>query len=633
VTRGRKSAGSDPDSAQRKSSVKSDLTAADRPLPAPRILLLAVTVGLAAGLAEIQWVSVVIGTGIRVRLSAHYVWMIPAADVLFALAATVLLLAVARWRPRARTPRAVTRVLVSLAAVQLLLHIGSLHPAAAGVLALGLGFQAARMAGGRIARLLYRTAPAAALVLALIVAFFTVRMTLALRAEKRAALAALPVPRNDVRNVLLLILDTERANGLARDVVPHLARYADRGVYFDRAVAPSPWTLPSHATMFTGVWPHKLSAGWGTPLDAEHATLAEVLAGRGYVTAGFVANLMFATRGTGLGRGFITYDDYPVNLGQVLISSSLGRGLAAFTTLRKLLGYHELLNRRSAAEITDAFLDWQQRNHGRPFFAFVNFFEAHEPYFPVGYGGSALWPGRRWTKFKHAASLSNGESAYIRDKWNLSPEETVTHASAYRDAIRQADVALGRLLDELDGRGVLRNTIVIIAGDHGEQLGEHGLFEHNNSLYLPTLHVPLLILPAEGLAQPVRVAQVVSLRGIPATVVDLLGDEQIEFPGRSLAAFWRASAGGGVASVAADTAFAHLAQGNVRQPWYPINRGSQMFSLTTSRWHYIRNGDGSEELYDWENDPSESVDLGAQPDAEPVLRSLRRKLDALLQEQ
>jgi arylsulfatase A-like enzyme len=591
------------------------------------MLLLAVTVGLAAGVAEFRWVSVAVGIGLRVRLSAHYVWMIPAADVLFAVASTLLLLAVARWWPRARTPRIVAGVLVSLAAVQLLLLLGPLHPAAAAALALGIGVQAARMAGGRIARWLYRIAPAATLLLALIVGFFGVRMTLTLRTEKRAALAALPIPRNDARNVLLLILDTVRANGLDQDVAPHLTRYAERGVYFERAVAPSPWTLPSHASMFTGLWPHKLSASWYTPLDAEHTTLAEALAGQGYVTTAFVANLLFATSGTGLGRGFITYDDYPVNLGQVLLSSTLGRWLAANTTPRRLVGHHELLNRRSAAGITDAFLDWQQRNNGRPFFAFVNFFDAHEPYFPAGYRGSVLWPGRRWTSFGHMATLSTGESAFIRDKWNLSPEQTAIHASAYGDAIREVDEELGRLLDELDGRGVLRNTIVIIAGDHGEQLGEHGLFEHNNSLYLPSLHVPLVILPAEGLTEPVRVAQVVSLRDIPATVVDLLGDDANEFPGRSLAALWRAPEDGGVAE---DTAFAHLARGHVRQAWYPINRGSDMFSLTTSRYHYIRNGDGSEELYDWQNDPSELVDLGTQPDAAPILARFRHKLDGLL---
>jgi arylsulfatase A-like enzyme len=330
-----------------------------------------------------------------------------------------------------------------------------------------------------------------------------------------------------------------------------------------------------------------------------------------------------------LGRGFITYDDYPVNLGQVLLSSSLGRWFAGNSTLRKLIGYHELLNRRSAQEVTDAFLEWERRNQGRPFFAFVNYFEAHEPYFPPGYAGSILWPGRRWTNFLHMADLPNGESAWVRNKWELSQAEIEIHAAAYRSAVSDVDEQLGRLLDELDRRGVLRNTVVVIAGDHGEQLGEHGLFEHNNSLYLPSLHVPLVILPAGEPVQQARVTRIASLRDIPATVLDLLGESQAELPGRSLARLWQSPYESAESEAEGDTAVSYLTQGYVRQEWYPVNRGSEMYSLTTRIHHYIRNGDGTEELYDWQTDPSESTDLSEQPYADSLLNRFRHTLNGL----
>ena len=607
-------------------------TPAEGLLPAGKMLMLAVCVGLAAGVAEFRWVLAGIDLGFQVRLSAHYVWMIPAADVLFAVAATIALLGAGRWWPRARSPAVVAGVLVSLAAAELLLVVGQIHWVAIALLAVGLGVQSARMAGGRIARLLYRVAPAVAVILAVIVVLLGVRMTLGLRAHERAALAALPAPRDDARNVLLLILDTVRFKGIvdsAENVMPQLARYAGQGIYFERAIAPSPWTLPSHASMFTGYSPDQLSADWNSPLDATHPTLAEALARRGYVTAGFVANLLFATRATGLGRGFITYDDYPVSLGQILLSSSLGRWLAGNSALRKLVGHHELLNRKSAAGVTDAFLDWERRNGGRPFFAFVNFFEAHEPYFPPGYAGSMLWPGRRWTDFLHIANLPNGESAWIRNKWDLSPAEIEIHVSGYHRAVRDVDVQLGRLLDELARRGVLQNTLIIIAGDHGEQLGEHGLFEHNNSFYLPALHVPLVILPAGDSVQRARVARVVSLRDIPATVLDLLGESAVEFPGRSLAPLWRSPLDSPAAEVAEDTVLSYLTRGLVRQEWYPVNRGTKMYSLTTQTHHYILNGDGTEELYDWRSDPSESVNLSGRSDADSLLTRFRRTLGGL----
>lgn len=612
---------------------------ADRSLPAGRLVLVATFAGLATGLVEFGIVQMVIHVGIAVLLSTDYVWMIPTAAVLFFLLAALALLGIGWLWPRARTPRVVAGVLVGLVALDLLLLVESLHKAAALVLAVGLGVQASRLAGGRIARRLYREAPAAALALLLVVSFLGVRQTMRLRSQERAARAALPAARAGAPNVLLLILDTVRARGLGLfdgggAAAPQLARFAHNGVIFERALAPSPWTLPSHASMFTGHWAHDLSAGWTEPLDDTYLTLAEALAARGYITVGFVGNTMFATRRTGLGRGFVHYEDLPVSLGQLLLSSSLGRALAGSTTLRRIVAYHDLPNRKTAEEVTDAFLGWQRRNEGRPFFAFVNFFDAHEPYFPPGYSGSVLWPGRRWTGYNHNAGLVNGPSAWIGEKWELTPEKVRIHASGYWAAVRSADAQLGRLLGELDRRGVLENTIVIIAGDHGEQLGEHGLFEHNNSLYLPVLHVPLVILPPGGLARPARVAELVSLRDIPATVLDLLGDPPAPFPGRSLVPLWRVArdAGGGNdrAALAGDTSFAHLEQGLVRQPWYPVNRGNDMFSLTTCDYHYIRNGDGSEELYDWGRDPAESVNLAGQPAADSILAGIRRSLEAIL---
>ncbi|HEX9691644.1 MAG TPA: sulfatase [Gemmatimonadales bacterium] len=610
--------------------------AAVRPLTAGQTLRLAASAGVLTGVAEVLWVSTAISVGVQVRLSAHYVWMVTAADVLFAVAVALVLLALSRWRPRARSPRVVAGVLVGLAVWELLLLFESLYPAAGAVLAAGIGVTAARMVGKRVARTAYRMFPMAALGLAVIVAWLGVRMTLSLHASDRAALRALPVPRADTPNVLLLILDTVRAKGLLADgryTVPQLQCLAERGVSFERAMAPAPWTLPSHASMFTGYWPNELSERWDRGLDATHPTLAEALARRGYRTGGFVANVLWTTRATGLGRGFVTYDDYPVNLGQVLLSSSLGRFLAGNSMLRKLAGHHQPLNRRSAAEVSRAFLAWQRQHDDRPFFAFLNFFDAHEPTFPPGYSGSLFWPGRRWTDFEHFASLMVGEAAVIRDKWTQSAEETDIFASGYDAAVRAVDAEVGSLLDELERRGVLRNTVVVITSDHGEQLGEHGLFEHNNSLYLPALHVPLLILPAGGRQSPISVPQVVSLRNIPATVLDLIGESPNEFPGRSLVPLWRTSGDGDPAAVAGDTAFAHLVGGYIgddgRPSWYPVKRGREMFSLTTRRHHYILSGDGSEELYDWQNDPAESVNLAGREDADSLVAPFRGTLDAM----
>ena len=142
--------------------------------------------------------------------------------------------------------------------------------------------------------------------------------------------AARPLPPAGSPNVMLIVLDTVAAghlslHGYDRPTSPTLEGLARRGVRFDRVQATSSWTLPSHASFFTGRWPHELSAGWLTPLDATYPTLAEYLGSRGYATAGFVANTFYCGADTGLGRGFTDYRDYIFPRAQRSQAGSPGR--------------------------------------------------------------------------------------------------------------------------------------------------------------------------------------------------------------------------------------------------------------------------------------------------------------------
>src|SRR5262249_43771450 len=126
---------------------------------------------------------------------------------------------------------------------------------------------------------------------------------------------ARPLPLAGSSNVLLIVLDTVGADhlslhGYPRPTSPTIDELAERGVRFDRARATSSWTLPSHSSMFTGRWPHELSAGWFTPLDGAYPTLSEALGSLRYATAGIVANTWYCASDTGLARGFTTYEDY-----------------------------------------------------------------------------------------------------------------------------------------------------------------------------------------------------------------------------------------------------------------------------------------------------------------------------------
>ncbi len=147
-------------------------------------------------------------------------------------------------------------------------------------------------------------------------------------------------------------------------------------------------------------------------------------------------------------------------------------------------------------------------------------------------------------------------------------------------------------------------------------MGEHGLFGHMQSLYLPATHVPFSIRPAGG-TRPIRVAEPVSLVDLPATVLDLAGASP-SLPGRSLRGLWERAPG-----ATASPAMAQLARGLVEQPWYPIAPGLEMQSLVRDGAHYICNPDASEELYDLASDPDELRNLIGTPEGDARARAMR----------
>ena len=205
-------------------------------------------------------------------------------------------------------------------------------------------------------------------------------------------LAALPRPAKGAPNVLLVVLDTVRADhlglyGYARPTSPNLDRLATRGVVFDEARSAAPWTLPSHASLFTGRWPHELGVSVKRPLHEDFPTIAGYLSDHGYATAGFVGNTYFCNSWFGLANGFAHYEDYYeanvlVSPLEALRCSALGRFLVG------LIGPSYNARHGSANFLKDAerlnadFLAWQSAHPGRPFFAFLNYVDGHDPYIP-----------------------------------------------------------------------------------------------------------------------------------------------------------------------------------------------------------------------------------------------------------
>ncbi|MEZ4457363.1 MAG: sulfatase-like hydrolase/transferase [Gemmatimonadales bacterium] len=311
------------------------------------------------------------------------VWLTPLAEAaVFAVLGTMYALLGLLLRPLAR-PAVVLTAFGALAALAVLSQIDALHWAAAALLALGIGSAAARaVPEGAVAVRVRRLGLGLAGLVGLAAALVT-----GSRVVRERTRAAAPRPENaSAPNILLLVLDTVRAwnfgwYGYARNTTPFLDEQFADGTVFDRALAAAPWTLPSHASMFTGKPPFALSAGWDRPLDGTERTIAETLRAAGYATGGFVGNFRFTGSSTGLTRGFDAYRDYPRNWAEALRMTAFARRLFRVPAVQVWLGSNRIIEAKFADEVNREFFDWVDGVE-RPFFGFLNYVDAHSPYLP-----------------------------------------------------------------------------------------------------------------------------------------------------------------------------------------------------------------------------------------------------------
>lgn len=581
------------------------------PLPLRTVVQLGVCAGVLTSVGELGYLA--LRKYVRhsfLFLSVDVLWMKPAAELIVFVACGLSLVAIGRALRREVSIVSVVRVYVFLGTLGLLVLYRPLHRGAAVVLAAGLGVQAGRLLEPRAERLSSLARHAWVPLVTIPVLVGTVLSGMRVLDERRA-LARLPEPAPGAPNVLLVVLDTVRSldlslYGYSRPTSPRLVGWAKGGTRFERAFSTASWTLPSHASIFTGRLPHELSTGRMTALDDSFPTLAQVLAGRGYATAGFVANTFYCTEESGLGRGFAHYEVFPITVGGIARSSAL---------VDRLLGDAVPLARKDARDVNRGFLGWldEQRGLGRPFFAFLNYFDAHSAYqAPEPFGRRFLPPGR--------PAMTDPERR-SKERRDWTREELQPAVDAYDGAISFLDAEVGALLAELDRRGVRSRTLVVLTSDHGEEFGEHGMVQHGYSLYRPSVQVPLVLeLPGVVPAGSV-VSDPVSLRNLPATILDLLPRDRAPspFPGRSLARFWKAGPG---AAEDPDPLVTQLDHGPQGPSWYPAGKGP-MWSVIGGGLRYIRNGDGREELYDFESDPLEKADLAARPEYAAALDRLR----------
>lgn len=588
-------------------------------LRSSEVLLIASTAALVAALIFVaRWGYVWFVRKEVVGVSRDVAWFAPLATLLIWFVAAIPLLVLAPFAPRRWTLWLSGFGCFAMTALSALLPVSALSRMSVGILALGLGATAGRLLAERASalRVLRLTAFASSLVLASAATAIAV-------GTHRGARPMAAVPPDGVPNVLLIVMDAARADALSlhdttRRTTPHLDQLAAEGTYFTHAFATASWTRPSHRSMFTGNYPIRPPGARSTFLARatrdSTPMLAEFFRAHGYETGAFVANFYYTGWDAGFTRGFRAYRDFPRSLEQVLRTSTLGQTRFA-RTLYEADGVGDVWDAvaendltvparpanagKDAETVTDEFLAWRARAPTRPFFAFLNYYDAHRPYDPPP-------PFDRM--------FGGGEEE--RDK--------------YDGAMAYIDAEIGRLTAALRSRGELDRTLLVITSDHGELFGEHGLWEHTSNLYYKLLHVPLIVRwPGRVPARRVVGAEV-SLRDLAATLSALaVPNDPSPFAGASLAPLWSGDSLR-IATARRSAALALVEQGVRRDSTLPFARGD-MVSLADSVWHFVRNnGTGDEELFRYRDDPAELVDRADDPGAAPVLAEMRARVDAMI---
>jgi arylsulfatase A-like enzyme len=337
-------------------------------------------------------------------------------------------------------------------------------------------------------------------------------------------------------NVLFVVLDTVRKDHLTvyghdRPTTPALESFADEAHVYEEAVAPAPWTLPVHASMFTGRYPSDHGATQEDPYLAGATTLAESLSAAGYATSCFSSNA-WITPYTRLTAGFDAQDNFFKVMPGDLLSGPLAAAWQRINDSDRLRGVADRLvelgnavHERLAAgggedsktpSVVDSTIDFVDDADG-PFFSFINLMDAHMPYHPPEEYAAEFAPG------VDSTAVCQNSKAYNCGARDIDDEEWTAIRGLYDAEIRHMDAQLERLFDHLKRAGEWEETMVVVCADHGELHGEHGLYGHEFNIYDPLVNVPLLVKHPELPAG--RTDEQVELLDLYHTVLDATGAE------------------------------------------------------------------------------------------------------------
>jgi arylsulfatase A-like enzyme len=441
-------------------------------------------------------------------------------------------------------------------------------------------------------------------------------------------------------NIVLIVLDTLRARslscyGYSRLTSPNLDAFARRATRYARCTAPAPWTLPSHASLFTGLYPTRHGAhdarledptldGYSS-LGDEFETLAEALSRLGYATASISANSAFMSSIYRLDQGFRYLEAFPAQARLRLAHIPLLERVESRVPLRWLAyPWNDWFPSpyRSAEEITARAESWMlRRPAGQPYLLFVNYMDAHVPYAPRGAFRNRWGDRSRNRRFPVNDVPARSRVEIVTGRRDPTSEEYEHLRALYDGAINYLDYHVGALLRFLEAQPGGADTWVIVTADHGEALGEHHSLTHGATLYDEAIHVPLIVRYPPGVGQgPGVETRPVQLVDILPTILDVVGVP----PERRL--------DGAPLSRPRQQLLAEAFAGEALAGLYSPKRSREgprreVHALMEGDLKYIETTNAAPQLYDDRTDPFEKGDLAAsRPEVVARLRGALQEI-------
>ncbi len=396
-------------------------------------------------------------------------------------------------------------------------------------------------------------------------------------------------------NIILIVLDTTRADyinahGERGSNTPFINEISDQSVVFTNAFAPAPWTLPSHVSLFTGLYPHQHgTVHENFNVDGSLNMIAEICRTHGYATVGVNCN-PWLNKPSGIAQGFDIYEEISTKVEYV---RDKGAELATSTAKQWMSHYVQ---------------------EGKPFFLFMNYLDPHLPYAPP-------------LRVLENTKVKFGQSEMTLDEYSVEDAEAIiagTHKPAdgeletartlYTAEISYLDLKIEALVSHLRELGCLDETFLVITSDHGEHLGEHDLMGHEFAISESVLHVPLLIRYPPAFRGGLVIDTPVSLIDILPTVLELIGDDtpHPDLQGRSL--FHLDDSTGTderviLSELSRPTTLIHEYWKN-KYPDVDLERFDRgLKAVRDGRFKYIVSTRGEESLFDLVDDPEELTNL------------------------